>query len=62
MTHKPQKPSDEPMDERIIIPMPKALVEEISEFRFSNRIESKSEAVRQLIRAGLEAARKSHKK
>jgi hypothetical protein len=42
--------------ERIITPMPKSLVSAIDDFRFGNRIESRAEAIRQLIRLGLGAA------
>lgn len=39
---------------RIPIMMEPALVERIDTFRFSNRIGTRAEAVRQLIKAGLE--------
>jgi metal-responsive CopG/Arc/MetJ family transcriptional regulator len=40
---------------RIITPMPADLVERIDNFRYANRIPSRSEAVRKLIEAGLSA-------
>ena len=52
---------DEANTERIITPMSKSLVDAIDDFRFSNRVASRSEAIRQLIAMGLEAA-KSQKK
>ena len=53
---------DEANSERIITPMPKSLVEAIDDFRFSNRVASRSEAIRQLIALGLEAAKKREKR
>ena len=41
--------------ERIITPMPKSLVTAIDDFRFTNRIASRAEAIRRLIEAGLKA-------
>ena len=48
----------EPNSERVITPMPKALVTAIDDFRFSNRVASRAEAVRRLIEIGLEAVQK----
>ncbi len=42
--------------ERIITPMPKSLVQVIDDFRFTNRVASRAEAIRQLIALGLKAA------
>jgi metal-responsive CopG/Arc/MetJ family transcriptional regulator len=53
---------DEANTERIITPMSKSLVEAIDDFRFSNRVASRSEAIRQLIAMGLEAAKKREKR
>jgi len=53
---------DEANSERIITPMPKSLVEAIDDFRFSNRVASRSEAIRQLIAMGLEAAKSQGKR
>jgi metal-responsive CopG/Arc/MetJ family transcriptional regulator len=39
--------------ERIITPMPKTLIEEIDDFRWGNRMPSRSQAIRELIRRGL---------
>jgi metal-responsive CopG/Arc/MetJ family transcriptional regulator len=44
---------EEPKDQRIIIPMPKSLVDEVDDYRFKNRIASRSEAVRELLQKGL---------
>lgn len=48
MRAKPQDP-----DPRIIIPMPKKLVAQIDDYRWANRIPSRAEAIRQLVRKGL---------
>jgi metal-responsive CopG/Arc/MetJ family transcriptional regulator len=53
---------DEANTERIITPMAKSLVEAIDDFRFANRVASRSEAIRQLIAMGLEAAKKREKR
>ena len=49
---------DKPETERVITPLPKSLVAEIDDYRFTNRIPSRSEAIRQLLRAGLETKAK----
>lgn len=43
--------------DRLITPMPRSLIEQINDYRFATRCESKSEAVRRLIEAGLRAER-----
>jgi metal-responsive CopG/Arc/MetJ family transcriptional regulator len=43
-------------DPRVITPMPPALLRAIDDFRFSRRLASRSEAIRQLIALGLAAA------
>lgn len=43
-------------DPRVIIPMPKALVEAVDDYRFSNRLPSRAEAIRKLLELGLSAA------
>lgn len=53
---------DEANSERIITPMSKSLVEAIDDFRFANRVASRSEAIRQLISMGLEAAKSQQKR
>jgi len=40
-------------DPRIITPIPKALLARIDDYRFEKRLPSRSEAIRQLIEAGL---------
>jgi hypothetical protein len=40
-------------DPRIITPIPKPLLDRIDDYRFENRLPSRSEAIRQLIEAGL---------
>lgn len=49
------------LTERVIVPMTKDMVEAIKDFWHDNRLDSKSEAVRQLIEAGLAAKRKPKK-
>jgi metal-responsive CopG/Arc/MetJ family transcriptional regulator len=58
------RPKPEIESERVIIPLPKPLIEEIDDYRFAERIPSRSEAVRQLLREGLKAvaARKKRTK
>jgi metal-responsive CopG/Arc/MetJ family transcriptional regulator len=53
---------DEQLTERIIIPVTKTMEAEIKEFWHERRLNSKSEAVRHLIAAGLSAERKRGKK
>ncbi len=48
---------DEPNSVRIITPMSKSLVAAIDDFRFAQRVPSRAEATRQLIEAGLAAAK-----
>jgi metal-responsive CopG/Arc/MetJ family transcriptional regulator len=43
----------EPKSQRVIVPMPAALVDEIDDYRYRERIPSRSEAIRALIRRGL---------
>jgi hypothetical protein len=52
---------DEPMTERLILPIGDELSEQIKEYWHEQRLNSKSEAVRQLIRTGLEQWRKGKK-
>ena len=48
----PAKPEPDP---RIIIPMPQTLIDEVDDFRWTQRIPSRAEAIRELIRRGLTA-------
>lgn len=50
---KPPEP-----DPRVIVPMPPRLIKEIEDFRWANRIPSRAEAIRQLIKAGLKGSHK----
>ncbi len=43
----------EPNSERIITPMPASLVEAIDDFRYEQRLPSRSEAIRQLLEFAL---------
>ena len=40
---------------RVIIPIPKTLLKRIDDYRWQNRIPSRAEAIRRLIKAGLQA-------
>jgi metal-responsive CopG/Arc/MetJ family transcriptional regulator len=42
--------------QRIITPMPAELVAAIDDYRFENRLASRSEAIRELIKNGLQRA------
>jgi hypothetical protein len=50
-------PMNEPNSERIVTPMPKSLVDAIDDYRYSARIPSRAEAIRQLLEAALKAPR-----
>ena len=52
----------EPLGERLIIPVSKTLLEQIKDFWHDNRLDSKAEAARALIEAGLKAEGKRVKK
>jgi metal-responsive CopG/Arc/MetJ family transcriptional regulator len=41
-------------DPRIIVPMPKKLIAQIDEYRWANRIPSRAEAIRILVKQGLQ--------
>jgi metal-responsive CopG/Arc/MetJ family transcriptional regulator len=41
---------------RKLVSLPKAMVQEIKNFRFDHRIDTESEAIRRLIEAGLRAS------
>ncbi|MDO9714028.1 hypothetical protein [Paracraurococcus lichenis] len=45
----------EPKSERIITPLPKSLVDAIDDYRFTNRLPSRAEAMRRILEAGLAA-------
>ena len=52
-------PTEKP---KIILVLENDLLEKIDDFRFDNRINSRSKAIRQLIDAGLKASEKKSKK
>jgi len=52
----------EPKDPRIIIPIPRELLDRINEYRFDARKPTRADAIRHLIELGLEAARKGQPK
>jgi metal-responsive CopG/Arc/MetJ family transcriptional regulator len=43
--------------ERIAMPMPRSLVDAIDDYRYSARIPSRAEAIRQVLEAALKALR-----
>ncbi len=51
-------PTEKP---KIILVMEEILLTRIDDYRFENRVNSRSEAIRQLIEAGLEASAKKTK-
>ena len=53
---------DKPETERVITPMPKPLVARVDDYRFANRVPSRSAAIRELLEAGLEAKAKASRK
>jgi metal-responsive CopG/Arc/MetJ family transcriptional regulator len=42
-------------DPKIILQMPASMLEEVDDFRFANRIDSRAEAIRQLVQRSLDA-------
>jgi len=50
------------LTERMIFPASKELVEAITDYRFENRINSMSEALRRLVEAGLKVEHKKAKR
>ncbi len=49
-------------DPRVITPMPAELLQAVDDYRFENRLPSRAEAIRALLRAGLEASGKAEAK
>jgi len=49
------------MEVKKLLAMPQPLWDKVDEYRWKNRIASESEAMRQLIEAGLEAKKKKGK-
>jgi metal-responsive CopG/Arc/MetJ family transcriptional regulator len=47
---------------RKLVSLPRDLVRDVEDFRFSHRIKTESEAIRALIRAGLDAVAKESSK
>lgn len=58
MTTKRKPPEDETLSERLIFPVSPTMAAAITDYRFEHRIDSKAEAIRKLIEAGLAAERK----
>jgi len=50
-----------PLSKRVITPMSEAMVKEINDFRFGERCGSQAEAIRELVRRGLDVWRKGKK-
>ena len=46
-------------DPKIILQMPSSMLEEVDDFQFANRIESRAEAIRQLVQRSLDAVAKT---
>ena len=57
----PDATTQEPLSERIIIPMSKSMVRLINGYRSDSKIESRSAAIRRLIERGLQAEKKGKK-
>jgi metal-responsive CopG/Arc/MetJ family transcriptional regulator len=53
----PRMPNEK--DPRVILPMPRELLQAVDDFRFDNRFDSRAEAIRQLLQLGLNAAAKT---
>lgn len=58
MGYKPDMPTDNP---KILLTLNQDLLDQIEDFRYGNRIPSRSEAVRRLIEIGLESLPKDKK-
>lgn len=54
--------TEEPISKRVIVPMPETLIEEVNDYRFEERRGSQADAVRELIKLGLETWRQHPKK
>ena len=52
----PAKPEPDP---RVIVPIPKKLIAQIDEYRWTHRLPSRAEAIRLLIKAGLQGNKPS---
>lgn len=48
--------------ERVIIPMTKDMVERVQNYRFMHRLESRSQAIRQLVEIALKSEEKKNSK
>lgn len=49
----------EPLSERTIVPISKAMLDEGEDWRYEHRCPSKAEAIQRLIRSGLDATKTS---
>ncbi len=49
-------------DQKLIIQVSKELIDKIDDYRFANRVNSRAEAVRQLIEMGIAGQKKEPKK
>lgn len=49
---------DKKKNTQVLVTFPNELLKEVEDFQFVNRIQSRSEAIRELIRRGLEKDRK----
>jgi len=48
---------NEPLSKRVMVPMSETLIGEINDFRFDARRDSQADAIRELLRRGLESWR-----
>jgi hypothetical protein len=56
----PHETTADELTERVIFPASKRMLEQINDYRFEHRCETKSEAIRRLVEAGLKAEEKAH--
>ena len=61
MSQEVQDAPAEELSERLIFPATKSMAEAIADYRFEQRIESKADAIRRLIEAGLKVESKKQK-
>lgn len=53
---------NEPKSERFVLMMEPSIIEAIDDWGFSNRVRTRSEAIRRLVRKGMEATQAETKK
>jgi len=50
---------DKTKNTQVLVTFPNELLEKVEDYRFENRIENRSEAIRELIRKGLENTKRN---